>query len=198
MKDELTRLIDRLLFELAYGQLHIKIAALLDDDLATKPYLWKIAPTFFFFTLKAHFDAAVMCLAKVFDSHHPRAVSLTMLLKCANSNQGRFNGLPKGEVSKFVKGQRLLLQEMESKAKAVLDRRNQRLAHLDPFPKSAKELEVKFDEAERLYEDARMMLNTISKAYRGKNAMLLSEAERVQGWDDYHNLINLIERENPT
>src|SRR6266702_7334456 len=94
-KDELQQLIDRLGIDLSFGHHHACIAAVLEERLAHD--MWDKALEFWSYTIKAHFEAAVLGLTRVFDTD-ARVVSMLRLPSLIEAQAGSFATMSSADV----------------------------------------------------------------------------------------------------
>jgi len=186
-EDKLQRLIDRLGIELCFGQRHLLLSTRLADDLDKKPDAWALASHFWLLTIKSHGDAAVLALARLFETRKD-TVNLHALLDCADKTPGLFTTCAPCEVRQLVEKQRRIMAELTPRLGPIMDRRNKVLAHLDAAS-SPSDWKVGLGDLSSLYERGRDVLNTVSTAYKGEGAMLYWSPERDQLWSDYRSIL---------
>jgi hypothetical protein len=120
-------LLDRLGLEVSSGHHHAYIGLLLEKML-TEPD-WEMAFEFWAYTLRAHFDAAVLGLTRLLDTD-PRTVSLVKLPSEMESNAGQFAEMNaadvRGQLIPSVRGE---VEKLRTTVEPLKKRRDQMLAH---------------------------------------------------------------------
>jgi AbiU2 len=139
-------------------------------------------------------DAALLCAAKVFDTHR-NSLTLRAILRYAEVNKGGLSAVALREVERILRDSDSELTRLESSLKAVRTRRNKLIAHLDPAVVSnpeeiAKQSQITVDDLQNVFIVAWRILNGISVLYWDLSASL-----RLIDVDDFEHALNLIERE---
>lgn len=174
--DQLQKIADQLGIELSSGVLHFDILAYLEDNLEANREAIDKAALFWLHTMKAHHDAALMSLSKVFDEGR-NTISLHTLLKLANQHEGRFKQMAASKVPSLLETVGVRVNALRARMKPIVRRRHEVLAHLalarDPRCKAR--FQVALDEIGQLYGEALGILNDVLRAYKGNDAIVYQE-----------------------
>ena len=176
--DSLRALLDRLGMEVSFGHHHAHIGAALEKML-TNPE-WNMAFEFWEFTLKAHFEAAVLGLTRLLD-RDPATVSLEKLPSVMGSKAGQFAEMNAADVRReLIRSVRKEIQELRTMVEPLKKRRDQMLAHNALQRTLAdREWNVAWADLVAAYSRALQLVNRVYKAYKGHEAMLIIGAKET-------------------
>jgi hypothetical protein len=174
--DQLRALLDRLGVDVSLGHHHAYIGLLLERRLTQ--HEWEIAFEFWVFTLKAHFDAAMLGLTRLLDRDR-RTVSLVKLLSVMESNAGRFAEMKAADVrGELIPSVREEIEKLRIMIEPLKERRDQMLAHNQLQTRLAdRGSKIAWADMEAAHSHALKLVNRVYKAYKGQEAMLMFGAK---------------------
>jgi hypothetical protein len=191
-------LLDSIGNELFVGQTSLRLSWHMADDLSKKDDVFALSPWFFLWTGLSLFNGACLTLARLFDDGK-NAVTLKKLVDCAADNAGLCKGSTPDQVRKLVEKLRKQTSEMKKVMTPVLTFRNKFLAHRSIQAGRNEKLALAdqsvFRDLDGLYKRARSLVNCVSQAYKGSDAIILFDVEQSGGWNDYRRLLELAERQ---
>lgn len=120
------------------GQVHYRIWRAINESSRDKPEIAESAPVFFIMTRKAHFDGALIHVARLVDKHS-ESTSIHHYLSFAESNALIFQKVTPTDVNSAVESDRASLEGMSRRISNITARRNKYYAHLDKALISGKE-----------------------------------------------------------
>lgn len=178
MPDALKNLLDRLGVEVSFGHHHASIGKTLEDRLTAVH--WDTAFEFWMFTLKAHFEVAVIGLTRLLDRRR-NTVSLERLPSLAGSKAGQFDEMNAEEVRRqLVPSINREVEELKRMAEPLKKRRDETLAHsVLQGTLSDPEWNVAWADLEAAYSRVRELVNRVYKAYKGRDAILIVGARQT-------------------
>lgn len=176
--DPLQALLDRLGLEVSFGHHHACIGIALENML-TKAQ-WDIGFEFWVYTLKAHFEAAVLGLTRLLD-RDPKTVSLENLPSVVESKAGQFAEMNAGDVrSQLLSSVRKEIEKLKTMVEPLKNRRDQMLAHNRLQRTLAdRNWNIAWADLEAAYSRALNLVNRVYKAYKGHDAMLIIGAKEA-------------------
>ena len=188
--EEIEKLVEVLTDQTVLGRTHLLIWQGLNKDLVSNQTAFKTAPTFFATTVKAHAESTLLCLSKIYDKH-PAGISLNRLIEIARNDSEQLS-YPHDFLSSLDNWSKETARR-DDQIKALIDYRNQELAHLDKrvflnHATPSYEGKLTFDFVSQLYDDAYSLINTVSKQFLfiGSNEMEWANAR------DYKNVIRYL------
>ena len=176
--DGLKNLLDRLGMEVSFGHHHACIGKALEDKLTTVQ--WDTAFEFWSFTLKAHFEVAVLGLTRLLD-RKARTVSLERLSDVAESEAGQFCEMSAEDVRRqLVPSIRKEVEELKKVVEPLKKRRDEVLAH-NALQRTLTDQEwnVAWAHLEGAYSRVRDLVNRVYRAYKGRDAIIIWGAKQA-------------------
>lgn len=188
VKPTIDQLLASLIHEVLCGKAYLEIGKGLAG---ADPVVLSTSPTFFGLTLEASLQMSQMFAAKLYDKK-TGTVTVTSLLDAAEFYAGVFKHGTRQEVCDAVKDAQKRIAEILPILKAVRDRRNQAIAHLDPKtvtdPKALEtEAKLTVKDLEKIFEETGAILNEFSRLWKDTTA-----AMEFIGDDDYTMALDLI------
>jgi hypothetical protein len=174
--DMLTALLDRLDVEISIGHHHAAIGKALENSL-DMPH-WESAFEFWSFTLKGHFESALLALTRLLDAD-ARAVSSKKLAAAVESRAGTFVKMSSEEVRRQLLPDILNeVQELEKLIEPLKKRRDEMYAH-NALQKTLgdREWNIAFADLETAYSRILNLVNRLYVAYKGDEAMIIQGAK---------------------
>jgi hypothetical protein len=168
--------------EIAYGRAHGLIVHGLNT--ADRVVL-DAAPLFFDLSMGAHADASLMCANRLFDKT-TTAVSIPRLLHAVSKFAGTFSSANAQEVRQLLAASEARVIKIEKTLEALRTRRNKTLAHTSPDTLSdpatyKRRGRVTYRELGEVFEEAAIIVDSISRAYSGHPALtLFTDAQDVK------------------
>lgn len=177
-----------LIHEVLLGKAYLEIGKGLAG---ADPVVLSTANTFFGLTLEASLQMSQMFAAKLYDKKS-RTVTVTSLLDAADFYAGAFKHGTRKEVCDAVKDAQKRMAELLPILKAVRDRRNQAIAHLDPKmvtdPKALEtEAKLTLKDLEKIFEETGTILNEFYRLWKDTTAVM-----EFIGDEDYSMALDLI------
>src|SRR2546426_87692 len=143
---------------------------------------WDIALEFWTYTLKAHFEAAVLGLTRILLDRDPRTVRLEELPLLMQSKAGQFAGMTNpGDVrSQLIPSVQREVEGLKSMVEPLKKRRDQMLSH-NAFQRtlSDREWNIEWADLEAAYSRALKLVNRVYEAYKGHDAMPVTGAKEA-------------------
>ena len=194
-KSELRTLIDRLGFDISFGHHHVCIGATLEKYLSNNASLWEKGFEFLSFTLKAHFEAGLLGLARLLDERRD-ALRLGLLPAAMEAEAGQFSEFDASDVrTNLIPSVRRELEELAHTMEPLRIRRDQLLAHSaleQSLPDTA--WNIAFSDLEAAYERVRELVNRVATARDGKDAKQITGALQSTVSSDVDNLFGAIQQ----
>jgi hypothetical protein len=188
VKPTIDQLLSSLTNEVLRGKAYLEIGRGL---VAADPVVLSTSRTFFGLTLEASLQMSQMFAAKLHDKM-TGTVTVTSLLDAAELYAGAFEYGTRKDVCGAVKEAQKRIAALLPILKAVRDRRNQAIAHLDPktvTDPQALETEAKLTvkDLERIFEETGAILNEFSRLWKDTTSVM----EFIDD-DDYTTALDLI------
>ncbi len=176
--DQLRDLLDRLGLEVSSGDHHAHMGAALKRMLTV--FEWETAFEFWTFTLKAHFEAAVLGLTRLFDND-PQTVTLKKLLLMMESHAGQFVEMNAADVrNQLIPSVRNETKNIRTTVEPLKKIRDQMLAH-NALHKtlSDRDWNIAWADLVVAYSHVLKLVRGVYKAYKGHNSTLAIGAKKT-------------------